>query len=93
MRKSLIVILILSVVFGDGFAVRGTGISGSPFASVTPTDPDATQRANERQNLLMALTILIASLACGVTLAVCDKPPALAISILLLGAIGGRCSG
>jgi hypothetical protein len=65
MRKWLIAILILSVVFGAGFAAGGAGIYGSPFVSVTPTDPDATQRANERQNLLMALTILIGPIACG----------------------------
>jgi hypothetical protein len=83
MRKALIADLILSVVFGAGFAAGGAGIYGSPFVSVTPTDPDAPQRANERQNLLMALTILIAPIACGVALAVCNKAPGLAISILL----------
>jgi plastocyanin len=93
MRRSLIAVLILSVVFGAGFAAGGAEIYGSPFVSVTPADPDATQRANERQNLRMALTILIAPVARGIALAVCNRAPALAISILLIGAIGGAMLG
>jgi plastocyanin len=93
MRKSLIAVLVLSLVLGAGFAAGGAGIYGSPFVSVTATDPDATQRANARQNLLMALTILIAPIACGVALVVCTKAHDLACWTLLLGAIGGAMLG
>jgi plastocyanin len=93
MRRSLIAVLVLSVVLGAGFAGGGAGIYGSPFVSVTPTDLDATQRANARQNLLMALTILIAPIACGVALSISNRFPILSSSALLLGAIGGAMLG
>jgi plastocyanin len=93
MRRSLIAVLILSVVFGAGFAAGGAGIYGSPFVSITPTDPDATQRVNRTNNPLMALTILIDPITCGVALPLCNKEPGLASSILLLEAIGGAILG
>src|SRR6516165_5159051 len=41
----------------------------------------------------MARTILIAPISCGIALAVFNRAPGLAISILLLGAIGGAMLG
>ena len=45
MRKLLIVILVLSLLFAAFFAVAGAGLYGSPFAPVPSDYPAATRRA------------------------------------------------
>jgi hypothetical protein len=91
MRKSLIVVLLLSLLFAFVFAVGGAGIYGSPFAPVPPNWPSRAEHDVNR--LLMALTILVGPFACGVALAVHWRYPRLACIPLVLGAIVGAFLG
>ena len=88
MRKSLLAVLVLSLLFGFLFAVGGAGIYGSPFASVPANFP-----SQDMNHLLMALTILAGPLACGAALAVSRKFPRVASIPLVLGAIAGALLG
>ena len=63
MRTSLIVVLVLSLLFGFRFAGGGAGIYGSPFAPVPANFPSRPEHDVNR--LLMALTVLVGPLACG----------------------------
>ncbi len=91
MTKSLVVVLLLSLAFGTLFALGGAGIFGSPFAPVPANFPNRHEHDVER--LLMALTIVVGPLACGVGLAVHKRHPRLACVPLVLGAIAGAFLG
>ena len=80
MRKSLIIVLLLSLLFGTLFALGGAGIYGSPFASVPANSPSRHEHDVER--LLVALTILVGPLACGAALTVHRKYPPLGMHTL-----------
>ena len=88
MCKSLVAVLVLSLLFGFFFAVGGAGIYGSPFAPNYRygDDPDLNR-------MLMALTILVGPLACGAALAVHWKSPRLAGMLLVIGAVAGALLG
>jgi hypothetical protein len=91
MRRSLIVVLVLSLLFAFFFAVGGAGIYGSPFAPVPPNWP--SREEHDRNRLLMALTILVGPLACGAALAAHRRSPRLACVLLVIGAIAGALLG
>ena len=91
MKKWLIVVLLLSLLFGALFAFGGAGIFGSPFAPVPANFPSRHEHDVER--LLMALTILVGPLACGAALTVHKRHPRLACIPLVLGAIAGAHLG
>jgi hypothetical protein len=93
MRKSLIVVLILSLLFAFLFAVGGAGIYGSPFIPVPAHWP--SRREHDVERLLMALTILVGPLACGAALAVHKRSlsPRFACVPLALGAVAGALLG
>jgi len=93
MRKSLIVVLVLSLLFAFLFAVGGAGIYGSPFDSVPTSYSSEVRAAHDLERLLEALTILVGPLACGVALAVHKRSPRLACIPLVLGAIAGAFLG
>ncbi len=88
MRKLLIVVLVLSLLFALLFAIGGAGIYGSPFAANYGSGNDP-----HLNRLLMALTILVGPLACAAALAVYRKSPSLACIPLILGAIAGALLG
>jgi hypothetical protein len=91
MRTSLMVVLVLSLAFGALFALVGAGIYGSPFALPLNFPSRAEHDVNQ---VLMALTILVGPLACGVALAVHYwRYPRLACIPLVLGAIVGAFLG
>ncbi len=87
MRKSLVAVLVLSLLFGFLFAVGGAGIYGSPFASVPANFP-----SQDMNHLLMALTILVGPLACRAALAFAGSFPS-GVDSLGPGAIAVLCSG
>jgi uncharacterized membrane protein YfcA len=91
MRKSLIVVLVLSLLFAFLFAGGGAGIYGSPFAPVPANFPSRPEHDVNR--LLMALTILVGPLGCGAALAIHRRHPRLACIPLVLGAIAGAYLG
>jgi hypothetical protein len=93
MRKLLVVILVLSLLFAAFFAVAGAGIYGSPFAPVPSNFPLATRRAHDMQRLLMALTVLVGPLACAAALAIQRRFPRSASIPLVLGVIAGVLLG
>jgi len=91
MRKLLIVVFVLSLLFASLFAVAGAGIYGSPFAPVPANFP--SRREHDIQRLLMALTILVGPLACAAALAIHRWFPRSASIPLVLGAIAGALLG
>jgi hypothetical protein len=136
MRRSLILVLVLSSLFAALFAGAGAGIYGTPFAPLPPGMPSrandlerqasalervpikfrhphdvedlrrrarqardlerlemATRRAHDKELLLLALTILVGPLACGMALANHRKSPVFACLWLLLGAVAGALLG
>jgi len=88
LRKSLVAVFVLSMLFAFFFAASGAGIYGSPFASVPPNSP-----SQDINHLLMALTILVGPIACGVALALYKSAPGIASIMLVLGAIVGALLG
>ena len=88
LRKSLIAVFVLSMLFAFFFAVGGAGIYGSPFAPVPANFPSQSMN-----HLLMALTILVGPLACGVALALNKGAHGIASLVLVLGAIVGAVLG
>ena len=93
MRKSLIIVLVLSSVLAFLFAVGGAGIYGSPFAGVPASFPSARRAELNSERLLLALTILVGPFACGSALAVYRRIPKVAGMLLVVGAIAGALLG
>ncbi len=93
MRRSLIVVLVLSLLFAFLFAMGGAGIYGSPFASDPASYPSAARAAHNFDRMLMALTILVGPLACGPALAIYKRFPGVAGMLLVLGAVTGALLG
>lgn len=91
MRKSLIAVFVLSLLFALLFAGGGAGIYGSPFAPVPANFPSRAE--HDRDRLLMALTILMGPLGSVAALVICRKDPRLAGLPLVLGAVAGAWFG
>jgi hypothetical protein len=91
MRKSLVIILVLSLLFAFLFAGGGAGIYGSPFAPVPANFPSRPE--HDRERFLLALTILVGPLACGAAIASHRRHSRLACIPLVLGAIAGAYLG
>ena len=91
MRKSLIVVFVLSLLFALLFAGGGAGIYGSPFAPVPANFPSRPE--HDQNRLLMAMTILMGPLGCVGALMICRKYPRRASLPLILGAVAGAWFG
>ncbi len=91
MKKSLITVFVLSLLFALLFAGGGAGIYGSPFAPVPANFPSRSE--HDLNRLLMAMTILMGPFGCVGALFTYRKHPRLASGALVLGAVAGAWFG